>query len=94
MMPHTLISIARQNVYDIYDGCSVAMYLHYATLKPPDDYDDYSVAMYLHALCHTEILRRLQFAMHSHALYSAAILHEVTNEQTKYLWTLEFTWRY
>jgi hypothetical protein len=64
------MSIARQNVYDIYDGCSVAMYLYCATLRPPDDYDDYGVAM------------------HSHALYRAAILHEVTNEQTKILDTV------
>jgi hypothetical protein len=41
------------------------IHMHYATLKPYDDYDDYSDC---------------SIAMHLHALYSAAILHEVTNE--------------
>ena len=87
MMPHTLMSIARQHVYDIYDGCSVAMYLHCATLRLPDDYDDCSVAMYLHAFATLKPYDdyddcRLQTAMHSHALYSAAILQEITNERS------------
>ena len=74
-MPHTLMSIARQNVYDI------TMIV---------------VLQCIHALCNTETLRPYDdcsIAMHSHALYSAAILHEVTNEQKKYLMPPKFTWR-
>ena len=70
------------------------IYMYYVTLNPPDDYDGCSVAMYSHALCHTETLRQLQIADCNAFTCIVQRCDPARNyERTKYLWTLEFTWR-